>query len=292
MRSNFFIVGAPKCGTTAWVDYLSCHTDICFSSSKEPHFFNEDFPKFRWACSLEAYLEFFQDCENAKVIGDASVQYLYSRTAAQKISEFSPHAKILIMLREPASFIRSYHNQLLMNCDETETDLRKAWEMSGVRSPETIPETCREPAFLDYKRVGRFSEQVERYLDYFPANQIKIVFMHEWTDDPRRLYVALMDFLGLKDDCKVEFPVVHAAKHVASRRLQRLTQRPPNSLKTIMASIRKVPGFENFRGSNIIRMLNSRVGYDRVSDNELMCEIEAYFAEDQSKLAQLVGSLK
>tara|TARA_R110002110_G_scaffold412641_1_gene638793 strand:+ start:18028 stop:18906 length:879 start_codon:yes stop_codon:yes gene_type:complete len=292
MRPNFFIVGAPKCGTTAWVDYLSCHPDICFSSSKEPHFFSEDFPKFRWACSLDSYLDFFQDCENFKIIGDASVQYLYSKTAAQKISEFSPNAKILIMLREPSSFIRSYHNQLLMNCDETETDLRKAWGMSGVRSSETVPKTCREPAFLDYKRVGRFSEQVERYLNYFPFHQVKIVFMHDWIDDPRRLYMALMDFLALRDDQKAEFPVVHAAKHVSSRRLHRLSQRPPDSLKMIMSSIRKIPGLGNFRGSNITRKLNYRVGYNKAVDNELMREIEAYFAEDQINLSHLVDSLK
>ena len=292
MRPNFFIVGAPKCGTTAWVDYLSCHPDICFSSSKEPHFFNEDFPKFRWARSLEAYLDFFKDCENAKIIGDASVQYLYSKTAAQKISEFSPNAKILIMLREPPSFIRSYHNQLLMNCDETETDLRKAWEMSGVRSLETVPKTCREPAFLDYKRVGLFSEQVGRYLNYFPTHQVKIVSMQDWIDDPRRLYMDLMDFLALRDDRKAEFPVVHAAKHVSSKRLHKLTQRPPDSLKMIMPWIRKIPGLENFRGSNIIRKLNYRVGYDKAVDNELMGEINAYFAADQIKLSHIVCSLK
>lgn len=203
---NFFIVGAPKCGTTAFVDYLSSHPNVCFSLSKEPHFFNDDFPNFRFARSLGAYQEFFQACDNANIIGDASVQYLYSRKAALNISEFAPGAKILIMLREPAAFIRSYHNQLLINCEEAETDLRKAWEMSEARPPETIPDTNREPAFLDYKRVGRFSEQVQRYLDYFPPNQIKIVFMNDWADDPRCLYLELMDFLALQDDGKTGFP--------------------------------------------------------------------------------------
>lgn len=289
---NFFIVGAPKCGTTAWVDYLSGHSKICFSSSKEPHFFNEDFPDFRWAHSLAAYQEFFQACEDAKIVGDASVMYLYSSTAAQNISQFAPDAKILIMLREPASFIRSYHNQLLMNCDETETDLRKAWEMSGARPAETIPNSCRDLAFLDYKRAGRFSEQVERYLDCFPANQIKIVFMRDWKVDPRSFYVDLMEFLGLPDDGKTDFPVIHSAKHVASRRIHQLSQRPPSGLKMIMASIRKVPGLGNFRFSDTLRKFNTRVGYNRTVDDELIKEIDAYFAEDQIKLTRLLAGLK
>jgi len=115
---NFFIVGAPKCGTTAWVEYLESHPDICFSSAKEPHFFNTDFPGFRWANSLDEYLLFFNECEGTKVIGEASVQYLYSNDSAKNIAGISPSAKILIFLRSPSSFLRSYHNQLLINCDE------------------------------------------------------------------------------------------------------------------------------------------------------------------------------
>jgi len=292
MRPNFFIVGAPKCGTTAWAEYLSQHPDICFSSSKEPHFFNEDFPNFRWARSLDSYQEFFKDCGDAKIVGDASVQYLYSQTAAQKISEFANDAKILIMLREPPEFIQSYHNQLLINCDETEADLRKAWEMSGMRATGAVPATCREPSFLNYKRVGRFSEQIERYLECFPADQIKIVFMQDWIKDPRSLYLALMDFLAVQDDGKTEFPVVHSAKHVTSKRLNRLAKRPPRNLTLLMNSIRRIPGFRNFRGSQLIRLLNSRAGYYGRPDDDLMHEIKVYFAEDQAKLAKLLGGLK
>jgi hypothetical protein len=35
-KPNFFIVGAPKCGTTALSEYLRSHPDVFFSSPKEP----------------------------------------------------------------------------------------------------------------------------------------------------------------------------------------------------------------------------------------------------------------
>ena len=36
---DFFVVGAPRCGTTALSRYLSQHPQVCFSKPKEPHYF-------------------------------------------------------------------------------------------------------------------------------------------------------------------------------------------------------------------------------------------------------------
>ena len=38
---DFFIVGAPRCGTTALSKYLKRNPKICFSNPKEPHFFTK-----------------------------------------------------------------------------------------------------------------------------------------------------------------------------------------------------------------------------------------------------------
>lgn len=286
---NFFIVGAPKCGTTAWVEHLGAHHDIGFSNPKEPHYFNEDFPNFRWAKSRDEYLDYFAAAQDCQVIGDASVQYLFSEVAAQKIAEFAPDAKIVIMLRAPAAFIKSYHNQLLMNCDETETDLQAAWDMSGVRLPASIPDSCREPRFLDYKKVGLFSEQVARYFAVFPQSQIKVVFMEDWVRDPRQLYRDLLDFLGLPDDGKTEFPVVHSAAKVASPALHLLSQRPPAGLSGILRWVRMIPGLKGFKPARLIRRFNVQTGYRSKVDSAVMDEITAYFAQDQAALARLVA---
>ena len=291
-RPNFFIVGAPKCGTTAFSEYLSDHPDICFSRSKEPHFFNTDFDAFRWARSLDEYLDHFADYKGEKIIAEASVQYLYSMDAARNIMEFCPEARILVMLRKPSTFLRSYHNQLLMNFDETIENLRTAWDMSGQRPQDSMPAENREPAFLDYKRVGLFSEQLARYLDVFDRSQVMVVFMEDWINDPRALYIHLMLFLGIEDDGKTDFPQVHAAKHVSSRALHRITQRPPRVLKAVVDMIKRIPGMEKFKFSDILRRMNVRSGYNEIIvDKALAAEIEAYFAEDQVRLKQMLDQL-
>ena len=95
-KPNFFIVGAPKCGTTAWAHYLSSHPEIYFPSAKEPHFFNTDQPNFRWAKTEEEYATYFANCGNKRVVAEASVQYLYSTCAARNISEYNPRQRSLL----------------------------------------------------------------------------------------------------------------------------------------------------------------------------------------------------
>lgn len=293
MRPNFFIVGAAKCGTTAWANYISNHPDIFVPNAKEPHFFNTDQPGFRWATSRQEYLDHYSGHDGEKVLLDASVQYLYSSDAAQNIAKFNPQAKILIMLRRPSAFIRSYHNQLLKNLDESDHNLRSAWDSSGRRRSADTPPENREPSLLDYKRAGKFSEQVARYLEVFDRSQIIVVFMEEWTKDPRALYLRLMNLLEIEDDGRTDFPQVHAAGHVSSRALHRLTQRPPRLLKITARMIRRLPGMGGAKPANLLRRINSRKGYRSVLDDaKLAQEIDTYFEQDQERLRQLldVGS--
>ena len=224
-RPNLFIVGAPKCGTSAWVSYLSGHNDVFFSPAKEPHFFCEDFPQYRWAKSLEEYEKLFAGAKTEKIVGEASVRYLFSKVAAYNINAYNPDARILVFLRQQSNFLPSYHHQLLYNLDETIADFETAWRLSLGGGKREIPPTCREPAFLDYPNVGRFSEQLERYADLFPAENIKVIWFDDWTNDTRSTYTDILDFLELPDDGRTDFAVVNSAKYHRSQLIGDLTQR-------------------------------------------------------------------
>src|SRR3954452_15712513 len=164
---NLFIVGAPKCGTTAWVEYLRTHPDIFFPNSKEDCFFALDLPKFRFIHSEAEYAKLFADSGTAKIVGEASAMYLFSASAAKRIRAYNPDAKILIFLREQEEFLPSLHNQFLREFAEEIEDFGTAWRLSECRPADTIPEKCLEPRTLDYTAMGRFHEQVARYLDIF-----------------------------------------------------------------------------------------------------------------------------
>src|SRR5712672_1051216 len=107
---DFFIVGHHKSGTTALYQMLRSHPQIYMPDLKEPWFFAEDMrPRFQPPRSappfetLDAYLELFQDAGPGQRIGEASSSYLWSRTAASSIAALRPDARIIAILREPAS---------------------------------------------------------------------------------------------------------------------------------------------------------------------------------------------
>ena len=89
-KPDFFIVGAPKSGTTALNNYLSQHPNV-FMAQKELHRFGSDL-KMKIIPSEEEYLQSFQGSREGQLIGEASVWYLFSKSAAAEIKSFSPAA--------------------------------------------------------------------------------------------------------------------------------------------------------------------------------------------------------
>ena len=195
---NLFIVGAPKCGTTAWAEYLGAHPDIFFPAYKDQCFFALDLPNFRLTRTEADYAEMYAEVGDAKVIGEASAMYLFSAAAAGAIRNHDPASKILIFLREQEDFLPSLHNQFLREFAEEIEDFETVWRLSGQRPPATIPTTCLEPRTLDYAAMGRFREQVERYLAAFPADQLRVIRFSDWIADPRTTYLEILDFLALE----------------------------------------------------------------------------------------------
>src|SRR5438105_1053894 len=127
---DFFIVGHAKCGTTALYKMLNAHPQIFmpeykWGAGKEPWYYSRDNPQpqtdgvrsvaftGRREVSLQEYTALFTGARADQLIGEASTSYLWSTSAAARIAHSRPDARIIAILREPASFLRSLHLQLL-----------------------------------------------------------------------------------------------------------------------------------------------------------------------------------
>ncbi len=292
-KANLLIVGAPKCGTTAWVEYLRTHPDIFFPDSKEDCFFALDLPNFRFIHSEAEYSNLFAESGTARIIGEASAMYLFSGAAAGAIHNYNPDAKILIFLREQEEFLPSLHNQFLREFSEEIADFETVWRLSGRRPPETVPPACLEPRTLDYAAMGRFSDQVERYLAIFPPEQVRIIQFRDWTADPRTTYLEILEFLGLEDDGRREFPPVNQGVTYRSRRLVRFLLFPPDLAQRVVRLLRRVTGLHGPRIWPAVRKavgLLSITGYKNQITPELRDEIRRYYAEDNNRLDALLRS--
>jgi hypothetical protein len=289
MIPNLFIVGAPKCGTTAWYHYLRRHPDIFFPELKEPNYFALDFPRVRAVTDIEAYLALFGLGESRKIVGDASATYLYSEEAAAAIHRHNPDAKIIIFVRDQAQYLPSWHSQLLYNGTENIADFETAWRQSGRREGANLPPFFREKKFLDYKSIGTFSPQIERYRALFRDDQIRIFHFDDWTADVRQTYLQILSFLGVEDDGFDAFPVVNEAKHHRNSHLVSWLRRPPAPVRTGVSLLKKLLGRSSLGIADRIVRLNTKPGMAKPISEALAQEIRDFYNEDNARLDSYLG---
>ena len=123
---NFFIVGAPKAGTSSLYAYLNEIPGIFMSPKKEPNYFSEntipnDHP-IKPIRDKKKYLELFKGVKGEKIIGEASTSYLADPEAPKLIHEACPDAKILISLRDPVPYGRRYPTEDVSHDDDRRWD--------------------------------------------------------------------------------------------------------------------------------------------------------------------------
>lgn len=245
IKPNLFIVGAPKCGTTSLSEYLKSHPNIFFSTPKEPHFFAKDMNAYRFCSTEKEYLKIFTGAsESQRIIGEASVLYLYSSSAINEIYHFNPSAKLIVMLRNPIDLIYSYHSQLLINTDEVVEDFETAWKLEPVRRKgNQIPKTCRINKLLEYSQAGRLGSQVERLLNIFPKEQVHFIFMDDFKSDTLSSYKNALNFLDIEYDGRIDFPVINDNKKYRSNKLSRLKK---NKFFVLGRKIKNIIGLKDF----------------------------------------------
>ena len=289
-KPNFFIIGAPKCGTTALSDYLRNHPNIYFSEPKEPHYFAQDFEKYRLTKTLEEYLSLYDEStSNHIAIGEGSVFYLFSSVALKKIYEFNPQAKIIVMLRNPVDLVYSFHSQLLYSADEKEKNFEKAWQLQELRQQgKQIPPQCREAAFLQYAAMGKLGEQVEQLFTVFPPEQIKIIWFEDFVKSTKEVYDDVINFLGVPEDNRTNFTRINENKTHQLGLVGSFSEKPPAFLSNIVLKAKDILGIERLYILDTIRSLNTRITSREPLTNDLRTELIEEFTDDIKKLSQLL----
>jgi hypothetical protein len=232
-RPDFFIVGAPKCGTTAMQDYLGQHPEIFMPEMKEAHFFGSDLDAPVYLRDVKKYMALFAKVRNEKRVGEASVYYLYSKNAAREIKAFSPSANIIIMLRNPVEMIYSLHSQRLYNGNEDIEDFEAALDAEEDRKKGLrLPKDRHLLAGLFYREVGKYTDQVQRYIDVFGREKIKVIIFDEFKRNTAQVYSETCQFLDVDPKFNPVIRVINGNKGVRSVTYRNLIFRP-SILRTV-----------------------------------------------------------
>ena len=223
---DFFIIGAPKSGTTALDAYLRAHPDV-FMGGKEMHYFSSDLawgPMFA-PLSWEEYLDAFSGATDESRVGETSPSYLYSARALEEIRRYRPDAQIIVALRNPIDMIQSFHSHLLYVGDENITELEGALSAeSDRRAGRRIPRSNKATWALLYRDVARCAPYLERYLHAFGRDRLHVIFYDDFARDTAGVYRAMLEFLSVDPDFEPEFEVLNPSKRARVRAISALQE--------------------------------------------------------------------
>lgn len=299
-KPNFFIVGAPKCGTSTMFHYLEQHPDIFMYPRKEPDFFAEDLkaPEHRHGYSQEAwdaYLRMFRPAGSEAVIGEGTTWYLYSREAASRIHDFNRDARILIMLRNPADQMHSLHSQLVyMGVEKTgsfEDALRAGADRANSRHTclRYMPPTMTNGKLI-YKEIAKFADQIQRYLDVFGPDQVRVVLIDDLKKNPADVYRGVLEFLEVDPTFEPDYRTFNPNKtrRIKTDVIQRFRTHPVNQWlvrSLIPARVRE----ESFRAlAHAWGALNTKYHPREPMKESLRAELEAEFLPEIQKLEAML----
>lgn len=223
---NFFIIGAPKCGTTSMAEWLSDHDQVYMSQQKEPDYFNTDHRNPWRPKNLAEYNELFKHAKSKHlIVGEASVHYLSSEQAVPNILKYCPSAKFLVMLRNPVDLAYSLYDQMLFSQYENITNFSRAWDLQEARAQgKQIPRECKEAKYLQYGEMCRLGSQMKRLYERVSRESVHVVIFDDLKENPKHEYEKVLDFLKLTNDYPADFKIHNKAKERNSVALARMVQ--------------------------------------------------------------------
>lgn len=297
---NFFLVGAPKAGTTALYDALHTHTDIFVSPIKEPNYFCTDLnsqsipPQLHdrlpldiesylnsdprpvlqtaWIVNEDFYSRLFEGAQSFVAIGECSTTYLYSRVAARRIREFNPSAKIIAILRDPVD--RAWSHFLM--------DRRIGIANEGFR--QTVMQEFEGNARWEnsrlYLALGKYGEQLSRYYDNFPSEQILVLRYDRLREYPSEIFMRICAFLGVAPSDEM-ITRQNVAQEARFRRINRWlhTSGIKKRLRVLFPSVIK----------RQLRKAWFRHQIEPHPDEEFRQEMRKWFSDDLAIASRLTG---
>jgi hypothetical protein len=276
-KPNFFIVGAPKCATTSLWTWLADHPNIFMPHEKEPHFFNTD--DRRGVATLGDYEALFSDAgEEHIAIGEASVWYLYSSEAIANILQYQPSSRFIVIVRNPIEMAPALHGEMLLSGHETVHEFGKAWRLQEERRRgRKLPAYSWAKRRMLYGEACSLGAQVERLLTIAPPRQVLISALDDIRANPRMEYLRILNFIGVPDDGRLQFPTHNSA----------MTLRWP-SMRFLYPLIHLKP--KMIRSGVWTRILAANKIEQRrpQMSPELADELKVYFRNDIERLGRLL----
>jgi hypothetical protein len=268
MIPNFLVVGAGKAGTSWLQICFEEHPEIFVPFQKETNFFS-----LEYGMGLSWYTNFFKGARHEKAVGEICPSYMVLDRATERIHAINPDMKLLFMLREPVSRAYSHYCMLLR----------------GSAASEDIDKDLNEESRL--VQEGRYFHHISRFKEYFPPEQIKVVFYDDLKEVPRDFLKDVYGFLGVDTNhtpsvLNREF---HNRKPLLSHTgLYNLGVKVIRAVSRTRTGNRLVTGLRKTGIVNIAYSILPTTKYPELSPEKIK-ELKEFYREDIIRLSQLSG---
>ena len=198
-RLDFIVAGAQKSGTTALHYFLKRHPQIALPDRQEMHFFDDD-EVFSDPVDYELLHRHFRKrplrllSVRLGLAGEVTPSYLYWKPAMERIRNYNPQIKLIVLLRNPVDRAFAHWNMQRFK-DREPLDFLDALKGEPGRIAQPLAIESRRFAYIDR---GFYSGQLARVFNFFPREQVKIVKFENFRDRKQETLDEVFEFLGVK----------------------------------------------------------------------------------------------
>jgi hypothetical protein len=215
-KPNTFLIGVQKAATTSVYNWLAKHPEVCAPiAMKDIAFFTR--PMYYKDKGYDYLLKHYQNCEQKEKIKlQCSVHYIFFEEALERIKNFNPDSKFILILRQPME--RAVSSYLYARrFGEEHLNLKEALEKENIRMNSedfVLKSGC------TYINHGFYARQINIFLKYFKKEQLKIIFYEDIKSDAEVCMKSLYEFLSIEKDLIPEFKKHNKSGKVKSKFLQ------------------------------------------------------------------------
>jgi hypothetical protein len=251
MKTNLFIAGSCKSGTTFLHDFLGMQEGIFSSNPKEPYFFelpakNRNIKKYK-----ETY--FAEATGNERYWLDSRHRTMFFNWIPKEIKKYNPHAKFIFILRNPIdrafshwwmwysrgiikkSFYKTIKEEINKN-NKGDLEMNKTPEQYLTYVKAKVPQG--RLAYADSNTIvesGYYYIQLKRFFEIFEAGQLLILDFNELKNFDS-LTKKLSDFLNTNIQSPKKKVIANEAKKYKKSN-SKIASLFPKKIKTIIKNI-------------------------------------------------------
>ena len=209
LRPTYLVIGAQKSGTTSLHAYLARHPAVLAAAKKETEYFNRSYAE-----GERSYLACFPLALRAVVVrlrrgvwpavGEATAAYIFDPRVPERVHAFDPRMKLIAVLRDPVD--RAYsHYQMEVRWGRDTLPFDEALEHEKVEVARELALIAERPLERgdgfpsSYVARGRYAEQLERWLCFFPPSRLLVLTSDELLSEPAETMARVARFLGIPE---------------------------------------------------------------------------------------------